>query len=344
MAVERWQYERIEAVSRQYRLKVRQFGLEVLSDRDDEFRAVRAGFVGAGSWALANAGQILTAINNAKPFTIMIGMRPNRAFHLGHLTLMRELAFLIERGGVPLFVLAAYEAGAHATASDIEACMLAFQACYRRFIEDDLPDPLSIVSDIDSLTLRKLEDRVAEHLTSAKLRQLYGWSENETVATMRKASMTAAAFLLPSSLTPGRPALILTDINQAPHAEATKIAGRAMKLRLPGYSYRMLMPGLLGPGQRMSVKNPRSLIQLSDSKQAVQAKLKASFSGGRATQKEQAESGGQPEICSFFRAAEALGDADNTQSIYRDCVSGKTTCAQCKACHIPTLTARFADE
>jgi len=342
MPPEQWLLTRVRLAASEASDKVKQFAFETLADvPDDEFVEIREGFVRVGVWSLQNSLPIFKAIQRGKLFTILVGMRPALTFHLGHLTLMRELCWLVERGGQPVFLFASYEAGKFVSTRDAELEMALFGETYLKFTGTLLPETAVSFSDRECQDLQTLEDRVAECLTVRKVLQLYGWDESVSVATLRIPAITAAAFLFPAIRFLESPTLVLSDIHQITHAEATKIVARQLKMPPPSYSYRMLLPSLEGPAQRMSVKNPKSVILLDDAREQIATKLQRSFSGGRLTPEEQRTNGGNPHCCSFFKIAEVLQPRDETTQMHRECVSGASLCGECKQKHIPTLVEKI---
>ena len=238
-------------------------------------------------------------------------------------------------------MFAGYEADRFISADDAKAEMARFGETYLKFTGTSLPETSVGFSDQDCRELQVLENRAAEHLSARKVLQLYGWDESVSIATLRVPAITVAAFLLPAMLFPKRPTLVLSDIHQITHAEAAKMVARQLKLPLPSYSYRLLLPSLEGPGQRMSVKDQKSLILLHETREQIERKLQRSFSGGRLTPEEQRREGGNPHRCSFFKIAEVLQPHETTTRMYQECVSGTSLCGECKKKHMPTLVERI---
>jgi len=341
-SLESWLRERIVLAAAEASDAVRQFALEAIAEApDDNFTEIREGFARVGVWAFQNSSPVFKVMTSGGQFSVLVGMRPGATFHLGHLTLMRELSWLIQCGGQPIFVFAGYEADRFISADDAKAEMARFGETYLKFTGTSLPETSVGFSDQDCRELQVLENRAAEHLSVRKVLQLYGWDESISIATLRVPAITVAAFLLPATLFPKRPTLVLSDIHQITHAEAAKIVARQLKLSLPSYSYRLLLPSLEGPTQRMSIKNKKSLILLGETRELVRHKLQRGFSGGRLTPEEQRRDGGDPHRCSFFKIAEALQPREITTQMYRECVSGASLCGECKSKHIPALVEKI---
>lgn len=342
MTLENWLQERVMSAAAEASDAVKQFALETVAETPaDNFIEIREGFARVGVWAFQNSAPVFKAMATGKQFSVLVGMRPSATFHLGHLTLMRELCWLVQQGGQPIFVFAGYEADRFLSADDAKTESARFGETYLKFTGDPLPDTSMSFSDQDCRELQVLENRSGEYLSTRKVLRLYGWNESVSIATLRVPTITAAAFLLPPTLFPKRPTLVLSDIHQVTHAEATKIVARQIKLPLPSYSYRLLLPSLEGPEQRMSVKNSKSLILLGETREQIERKLQRSFSGGRLTPEEQRREGGNPHRCSFFKIAEVLQPRDTTTRMYQECVSGTSLCGECKKKHIPALVERI---
>jgi tryptophanyl-tRNA synthetase len=254
---------------------------------------------------------------------------------------MRELCWLVKQGGQPIFVFAGYETGRFLSAEDAKTEMARFGEIYLKFTGDPLPNTSVSFSDQDCRELQVLENRAGECLLARKVLQLYGWNEGVSVAMLRVPAITSGAFLLPANLFPKRPTLVLSDIHQITHAEAAKIVARQLKLPSPSYSYRLLLPSLEGPEQRMSVKSQKSLILLNEARDQIERKLQRSFSGGRLTPEEQRREGGNPHRCSFFKIAEVLQPRDASTRMYQECVSGTSLCGECKKKHMPILVEKI---
>ena len=153
--------------------------------------------------------------------------------------------------------------------------------------------------------------------------------------------MNAAAFLFPRHLFPDTPLVVLSDIKQITHAEVAKIVARKIGVPVPAFSYRMLLPSLLGPQQRMSVRNESSAVFLDEDIGKVSAKLRRCFSGGCMTVEEQRKQGGNPFACSFFKVCRLLVPEEQAQEMLTNCVSGSVLCGDCKIQRLKTALVRF---
>jgi tryptophanyl-tRNA synthetase len=325
--------------------KVSQFSLETESVlRDTPYADIWDSMLKLNVWALQQHEPFCNAIQDGVQFTVLVGMRPNTVFHLGHLTMMHELHWLTKCGGIPIFIYAGYEAGKKADTFDPDRELSEFKKYYHRFVRGTLPPETIAISDQEHTPLKQLETQISEVLTVKKIMQLYGWDESTPIARLRIPSFTAAAFLLPAVLRPKERCVVLSDINQVSHFEVAKIAGRLLRLQTPSVSYRHLLQSLQGPHQRMSVKKAESLLLLDDTQATADKKLKRCFSGGRATAAEQRAIGGCPEICSFFRVASVVLPKDTTSTMYASCKNGSVLCGECKKNYTSGIVDYFNQE
>lgn len=342
MALERWLQEKMKLAATEANDTVKQFALETVANAPvDEVTEIRNEFAKVGVWAFQNPMPIFRAIQDKMQFSVLVGMRPNVSFHVGHLTLMRELCWLIQCGGQPIFVFAGYEAEQFVSSIEARDEMNRFGEVYHKFTGTPLPETVISFSDQDCRDLQSLEGRIAKCLSVRKILQLYGWDESISVSMIHIPVITAATFLLPTILSPEYPTLVLSDIHQVTHAEAAKIAAQQLKLATPSYSYRLLLPSLKGVRQRMSTKDQKSLILLGEDQEQIEHKMHQSFSGGCLDPEDQRRNGGNPHHCSFFKIAEVLQSHDITTQMYQECISGTSLCGECKKKHIPLLVNKI---
>ncbi|MEM3086412.1 MAG: tryptophan--tRNA ligase [Halobacteria archaeon] len=112
------------------------------------------------------------------------------------------------------------------------------------------------------------------------------------------------------------------------------MAEGAMKWRFPFFVppaglYHRFMTGLTGG--KMSSSVPESHIALSEAPKEAETKVLKAKTGGRATEREQREKGGEWEKCTVYELMECNLDDDKGLKEMRDlCKSGKRLCGPCK--------------
>ncbi len=325
----------------QHQDKVRQFDITLLNDESllkhkDLTQELRE----LGVWGLKNPSSFLEGVKRRDSFNILVGFRPSR-FHAGHITLMRELGWLLQKGGEPIFVVAGIEASQQVGTEHAEAKVREFWGYLNEVNQFNFPTPQKVYSDTDSSELKALEELISRELKIRKVLQLYGWDHGESLYSLRKATMSAAAFLLPAYQDKkqgrDRSTVVLLDVNQVAHMEVSRIAARKLGLREPSFSFRSLLPSLSNMNKRMSIKDEKSLIFIDSDTVHAEGLLQRSQSGGRLTVEEQRGKGGRPEACSFFNVAGVFLDIRVRGEVYSHCVTGKNLCAECKQKAVPEV-------
>jgi len=333
MELSEWCTSMVSQHLNDYGDKVKQFGLIPLLKSEERLSAfvdIVESLQRLGVWAMQQPTSIMKAIREGRDFFVLVGFRPSR-FHLGHVTLAQELAWYMSQGAKPFFIVSGYEAGTSLSASEARAKVSEFWNILQAVQGWEIPEPEYVYSDKECLELRLLEDQVEECVSTQKILQLYGWKSDISVADLRVATMNAAAFLFPCHLFPKTPLVVLSDIKQITHAEVAKMAARKIAVPVPAFSYRMLLPSLLGPQQRMSIRNVTSAIFLDENVDLISTKLRKCFSGGCKTIDEQRKKGGDPFTCSFFKVCRLLIPEEQVREMLTDCVSGRVMCGDCKA-------------
>lgn len=281
-----------------------------------------------GIWALQQPQALLQALKHGDAFTVVVGFKPSR-FHLGHLTLAREIAWYMGHGALPVFVLSGHEAGIPLSQGQAREKVAEFWEIVRVISRRAWPFPEDVYSDADSALIRTIEFEIGAHLSVGKILSLYGWEKTITVNRLRVAATLAAAFLLAQKLRPDWHTVVPIDIHQAPHAEITRQVAMKVGYSVPTFSYRVLLPSLRTSQERMSIKNPKTALFLSESVEELDKKLQKAVTSGLPLEA-QRQIGGKPHCCAFFRAAQAALD-EEAEAIATTCRSGNSTCRECKA-------------
>ncbi len=98
----------------------------------------------------------------------------------------------------------------------------------------------------------------------------------------------------------------------------------------PASLYHRFMSGLTGG--KMSSSIPESHIALSEPPAEAEVKVLKAKTGGRATEREQREKGGEPEKCAVYELMQYnLGDDAWLEDMYKQCRAGTRLCGECKS-------------
>jgi tryptophanyl-tRNA synthetase len=183
-------------------------------------------FLELGVWATQSFEQIQRSWEQNKKYFVFVGFKYSD-FHLGHLTLAREIAWHYEQGGMPFFVVSGHE-GVPISTKTAEEYVNRFLFIIKKLTNVEV-NTSNIHLDVQEQGIYYLEDLISRQLTVNKLKQLYGWSDFDTLYKMKIPSMLCASFLFPNLQNGNYSTVILADVNQATHMEILKIVSKKLK-------------------------------------------------------------------------------------------------------------------
>ena len=111
-------------------------------------------------------------------------------------------------------------------------------------------------------------------------------------------SVLQVADILYPQLEEEMPGVIPVGFDQDPHIRLTRDIARRSDFFLPSGLYHKYTPSLDGE-QKMS-KSKKNFIELPDTDENIETKIKNAKTGGRKTTEEQKKKGGEPEKCMIF--------------------------------------------
>jgi tryptophanyl-tRNA synthetase len=119
-------------------------------------------------------------------------------------------------------------------------------------------------------------------------------------------------------------------VDQDPHLRLARDLASRAGLVPPSSLYHRLMRGLLG--EKMSSSRPETAILFRDPPEEMRRKLWNAFTGGRPTEREQRELGGDPSKCVVFEllAYHLVEDDAELARLADACRRGEIICGECK--------------
>ena len=249
-----FQFEIIQQQQTQERELMSKFGIQSL-DNAEIPESLATLLTSCLVWGIKNPTPLVKALKNSESFNIICGMTLGRK-HLGHLSMMKELSGFCQMGGLAYLIFnnRKHSDGGIQQAKDTwNDLNLSWQCLKPQDLEN-----VSLILDTNTSKFHILERIIAESLSVNKICQLYGWSLDEmTLSRIHEVTSMIATLLYSSYYMPETPSLCLVDKHQATHVEAAKITAKRMKLRLPTFTYRTLVPSLIGIHKRMSIKGSK---------------------------------------------------------------------------------------
>lgn len=291
---------------------MRQFGIQVISDIDDSGKEL----ICSSIYGTNNNAILKNALGSAENVAIIVGFGGNTNLHLGHLLLSNELRFYLNKINNPKFYFVNFDADEDKS----------FVNKIKLLSEDSGKSMDYEIIDYKNLAALKLRRKIAQSLNINTVNRVMGW-QNENMQSYEKTLDMLTTFSLGSILQEHQ-SIILTDINQKTYYALYKQIENRISNQDTCFVYHLLIPSLKSPTERMSIKNPKSLIYLDDSNDEIENKLKKSYSGVE----------NKETTCSILRVADLLLSDDKTMRLVNNCINTANGCKNCKANNITMLS------
>lgn len=288
-----------------YNKLIQEFGTQHLSDsllakmkkhtKDLHFMLRRKAF-----FSHRDLDWIIKEYENGNKFFLYTGRGPSGHTHVGHLMPWFLTKWLQDKFGAELYFqmtddekfvfnrkLTLDEANKFSYENALDVIALGFD-----------PKKTFIFSDIDyAKTLYREAIKVARKLTFSTTKAVFGFKNESNVGQIFFTSMQSVPAFLPSVLKGKNiPCLIPHAIDQDPHFRVSRDILPKLGFYKPAAIHNMFLPGLKGPGSKMSASDPDSAIFTVDPPEVARKKIMRSFSGGAGSLKEHREKGGNPSV------------------------------------------------
>lgn len=277
--------------------------------------------------------RILDAIESKRAYAVMSGIKPTGEFHLGTLMTAEEIVFYqkLSELAIAHYCIADLEAYAdngipleesHKIAISNVADLLALGLDYERAY---------IYKQSEEKDVLRLAFLASNEVTFNTLEAIYG---QKHIKYYFSALVQVGDILLPQMDDFGgqKPVLIPVGIDQDPHIRLSRDIARKLNLIPPSAVFHKLTRSLLGE-EKMSKRNPMSMLTLADDPKIASKKIWSTLTGGRGSAEEQRRLGGEPERCVVFELMvnHFVEDDEELRSIYWECKTGKRLCGDCKS-------------
>ncbi|HTZ62206.1 MAG TPA: tryptophan--tRNA ligase [Thermoplasmata archaeon] len=280
---------------------------------------------------------LLDGYANGRPFFLYSGRGPSGPLHTSHLVSFDLCVWLQRRLGVPMYIQITDDEKfwARSGLTREETAHWGLENLYDILALGFDPKRTHVFFDSKSIAaLYPLAIRVARKINYSNVKAVFGFTASTNIGLVFYTALQSVPAFWPS-WAEGRsiPCLIPCGIDQDPHFRLTRDIAEGLGYPKPALIHSQMVPGLLGEGA-MSTSGPRTddALFLNDPPEVVERKLRAAFTGGRATVEEQRRLGATPEICSIWalwRTRFAESEAQFTE-VTRTCRSGELLCGDCK--------------
>ncbi|MEM0096869.1 MAG: tryptophan--tRNA ligase [Conexivisphaerales archaeon] len=277
----------------------------------------------------------LNHAESGKKISVISGIKPTGIFHLGSMITAEQMVYFQKKF---------FNSALYYSIADLEAYMdngqdlvtskkLAIENVADMLVMGMDPKRSVVYMQSSALLVSDLAFIFSDDVTVNMLQDIYG---ERRFSLYLSALVQSGDIFLPQTKNFGGPNPVLVPVgaDQDPHIRLSR--DLAFKHRndfafLPPSSiYHKLIRSLSGD-EKMSKRNPDSMITLADSKADLKRKIMAAFTGGRITIEEQRRLGGEPDKCPVFDLYLYFDDDDKEISKVRsECLAGQRLCGECK--------------
>lgn len=292
---------------------------------------------------------ILDEYEKGNKFFLYTGRGPSGHTHIGHLIPWIFTKWLQDKFGVELYF----------QLTDDEKFLfnekLTLEQTQELAMENALdiialgfdPKKTHIFTDVQMCKkMYPLALQVAKKLNFSTAKAVFGFSNETNVGQIFFTTMQSVPAFMPSVIKGKNiPCLIPHAIDQDAHFRVSRDILPKLGYYKPASIHCKFLPGLLGPGGKMSSSLENTTVYTTDSASVVKKKInRYAFSGGRDTVEEHRKKGGRPEIdvsyqwLTFFEEDDK--QLERIENKYR---SGELLSGELKALLIQKLNAFLAD-
>ncbi len=331
-----------------YRKLMEEFGISPLKELPDVFNKeilFRRKIV----FAHRDIQKILEAAKNKKKFVVMTGLMPTGKFHIGHMTVIKQLVFWQSIGAKLYIAVADLEAYNTRGQSLEEGRKIAIEEYVSNYLALGLKEKNCEIyfqsqrsKDAKKANaFYRLQNLLARYVTFNEFKAVYG---EITPGKMLSSLLQGSDMLHPQlpEFEGTCPVLVPVGIDQDPHLRLARDISKRIKnpkFTQLSSTYNIFAPGL--KGGKMSASDPLSYVSPTDSEKEVENKIKKyAFSGGQATIAEHRKKGGNPDIDVSFQYLKMFFEPDDEklQQIYSAYKSGELLTSELKEILIEKIT------
>ena len=186
-----------------------------------------------------------------------------------------------------------------------------------------------IINTKNIQTLYPIAAQVAKKINFSNTKATFGFTNETNLGMIFYTSLQSAPCFIED-----KPVLIPLGVDQDPHFRLTRdIAPKIGKIK-PALIHNIMIPGLEGPGGKMSASDENGTVYTTDTPKEVKKKInKYAFSGGQPDMEEHRRLGGNPDIDVSYQYLRIFFEPDDVKlkSIYDDYKSGRLLSGELKA-------------
>lgn len=283
---------------------------------------------------------ILDEYEKGNKFFLYTGRGPSGHTHIGHLVPWVFAKWLQDKFGVNMYFqltddekffskqnLTLEETKKFAYENALDFIALGFK-----------PQNTKIIIDTKNIqSLYPIAAEVAKKINFSNTKAVFGFSNDTNIGMIFYTSMQSAPCFIED-----KPVLIPLGVDQDPHFRLTRDVAPKIGRPKPALIHNIMIPGLQGPGGKMSASEENTTVYTTDSPETVKKKInKYAFSGGQPDIEQHRKMGGNPDIDVPYQYLRIFFEPDDAalKKIYDDYKAGKLLTGELKAILIEKINA-----
>ena len=284
--------------------------------------------------------RVLDDYQKGKKFFLYTGRGPSGHTHIGHLVPWVFAKWLQEKFDVNLYFQLTDDEKFYSkqdlTLEDTQK--FAYENALDFIALGFKPENTKIIINTKNIqTLYPIAAQVAKRINFSNTKATFGFTNETNLGMIFYTSLQSAPCFIED-----KPVLIPLGVDQDPHFRLTRDIAPKIKKPKPALIHNIMIPGLAGPGGKMSASDENGTVYTTDEPNVVKKKInKYAFSGGQPDIEEHRKLGGNPDIDVSYQYLRIFFEPDDKKlkSIYEDYKSGKLLSGELKAILIDKINA-----
>lgn len=284
--------------------------------------------------------RILEDYEKGKKFFLYTGRGPSGHTHIGHLVPWVFAKWLQDKFNVNMYFQLTddekFFAKPNLTLDDTKK--FAYENALDFIALGFKPENTKIIINTKNIqTLYPIAAQVAKKVNFSNTKGVFGFTNETNIGMIFYTSLQSAPCFIED-----KPVLIPLGVDQDPHFRITRDVAPKIGKPKPALIHNIMIPGLEGPGGKMSASSENGTVYTTDSPKEVKKKInKYAFSGGQPDIDQHRKLGGNPDIDVSYQYLRIFFEPDDNKlkTIYDDYKSGKMLTGELKAILIEKINS-----
>lgn len=275
--------------------------------------------------------RILDDYEKGKKFFLYTGRGPSGHTHIGHLVPWVFSKWLQDKFGVNMYFQLTddekFYSKQNLTLEDTSK--FAYENALDFIALGFKPSNTKIIINTKNIqTLYPIAAQVAKKINFSNTKAVFGFTNKTNIGMIFYTSLQSAPCFIED-----KAVLIPLGVDQDPHFRLTRDIAPKIGKPKPALIHNIMIPGLSGPGGKMSSSDENGTIYTTDSPSTVKKKInKHAFSGGQPDVEQHRKLGGNPDMDVSYQYLRIFFEPDDNKlkSIHDDYKSGKMLTGELK--------------